>query len=89
VKAEGISKHKLSQLKTRWAGLKQNLEQIQITSGQQDQRKEKELEWRKRKARSRSSPELSDHLLVSLFPRGKGAFWCKALPDVIFLAGSF
>tara|TARA_Y100001934_G_C12062699_1_gene636165 strand:+ start:84 stop:617 length:534 start_codon:yes stop_codon:yes gene_type:complete len=43
VKAEGVSKHKLSQLKTRWASLKQNLEQIQITSAQREQRREKEL----------------------------------------------
>ena len=44
VKAEGVCKHKLSQLKTRWASLKQNLEQIQITSAQREQRREKELE---------------------------------------------
>lgn len=44
VKSEGVSKHKLSQLKTRWATLKQNLEQIQITSAQREKRKEKELE---------------------------------------------
>lgn len=44
VKAEGVVKHKLSQLKTRWASLKQNLEQIQITSAQREQRREKELE---------------------------------------------
>ena len=44
VKAEGLCKHKLSQLKTRWASLKQNLEQIQITSAQREQRRGKELE---------------------------------------------
>jgi hypothetical protein len=40
VKSEGVSKHKLSQLKTRWA----NLKQIQITSAQHEQRTEKEIE---------------------------------------------
>lgn len=44
VKSEGVSKHKLSQLKTRWATLKQNLEQIQITSAQRENRREKEIE---------------------------------------------
>jgi len=44
VKSEGVSKHKLSQLKTRWATLKQNLEQIEITSAQRENRREKELE---------------------------------------------
>ena len=44
VKSRGVSKHKLSQLKTRWAALKQNLEQIQITSAQRENRREKELE---------------------------------------------
>ena len=44
VKSEGVSKHRLSQLKTRWATLKQNLEQIQITGAQREQRREKEIE---------------------------------------------
>ena len=44
IKSEGVSKHKLSQLKTRWVTLKQNLEQIHITSAQRDQQREKELE---------------------------------------------
>jgi hypothetical protein len=44
VKSEGVSKHKLSQLKTRWATRKQNLEQIQITPSQRENQREKELE---------------------------------------------
>ncbi len=44
VKAEGVAKHRLSQLKTRFANLKQNFEQIQISTANQEQRKQKELE---------------------------------------------
>ena len=44
VKAEGVSKHKLGSLKTRWANLKQNLEQIEITGAQREERREKELQ---------------------------------------------
>ncbi len=44
LKAEGVAKHKLSQLKTRYAELKQNYDQIQITSAQREERRQRELE---------------------------------------------
>ena len=44
VKAEGVAKHRLSQLKTRFANLKQHFEQIQISTANQEERRQKELE---------------------------------------------
>ena len=44
LKAEGVVKNRLSQLKTRYANLKQHHEQLQITSAQHEERKQKELE---------------------------------------------
>ena len=37
VKAEGVAKHRLSQLKTRFANLKQHFEQIQISTANQEE----------------------------------------------------
>lgn len=44
VKAEGVAKNRLSQLKTRHANLKQHFEQIQISTANQEERRQKELE---------------------------------------------
>ena len=44
VKAEGVAKHRLSQLKTRFANLKQHFEQVQISTANQEERRQKELE---------------------------------------------
>ena len=43
VKAEGVAKNRLSQLKMRFANLKQHFEQIQISAVAQEQRRQKEL----------------------------------------------
>lgn len=43
VKAEGVAKNRLSQLKMRFANLKQHFEQIQISAAAQKQRRQKEL----------------------------------------------
>lgn len=37
VKAEGVAKHRLSQLKTRFANLKQHFEQVQISTANQEE----------------------------------------------------
>jgi hypothetical protein len=60
VKSEGVSKHKLSQLKTRWGTLKQNLEQIQITSSQRENQREKELELTLEKVVMKAITQLID-----------------------------
>lgn len=44
LKAEGVAKNRVSQLKTRMASLKQHMEQIALTAAQEASRKKKEKE---------------------------------------------
>ena len=44
LKAEGIAKHRVSQLKAQFTGLKQNLEQIELKKIEQQARKDRDLE---------------------------------------------
>jgi hypothetical protein len=44
LKSEGVGKHKVSQLRTRCASLKQHLEQLEITAAQQESKKAENLQ---------------------------------------------
>ena len=44
LKSEGVGKHKVSQLRTRCASLKQHLEQLEITAAQQETQKVENLQ---------------------------------------------
>ena len=44
LKTEGVARHKLTQVKTRHANLKQNLDQIELTAVQQEAQQQKAVE---------------------------------------------